>query len=1061
MKIAEISINKSVITITLTIVLIYAGFKAFQSLPRLEDPEFTIKEAIITTPYPGASASEVEEEVTNVIEKAVQELGQLKRVESTSSRGLSTVKAIIKDEYDKKGLPQVWDELRRKVNDYQTQLPPGAGPSLVNDDYGDVYGVYLAITGEGYSYAELKDYADLLKRELLLVKDVKKIVLYGVQPEAVYVEMSRTKMAALEISQLDIYNALRAKNLPADAGEIDVGKERFPINPTGEFTSEEEFGDLLVNSRSGESLVYLKDVADIRRGYTEPPKNILRYNGKPAIGLAISTVLGGNVVTMGEGIEQKVKELEPLAPLGMELEVISLQSESVTQSINGFVVNLIEAIVIVVVVLLFAMGLRSGLIIGAVLFITICGTFVFMGMWNVTLERISLGALIIALGMLVDNAIVVVDGMRIKMEQGEDAISAANEIVGQTAMPLLGATVVAVLAFAAIGTSKDSTGEYCRTLFQVILISLMFSWVTAVTITPLLCKYSLIGKKKPGKEDQKAKDPYAGKFFQIYKKLLITAINLRYMTVGIVIGIFILSLIGFGFIKTMFFPTATRPQFFVELYFPEGYRIEDTARELEATEKYLKGSEGVTNVISEIGGGDPRFLLTYVPGKASSSYAVILVSVEDYEVIDTIFQKTQTELEKLLPNTVVNVRKFLLGPGEGGKIQLRISGPDRMMLRELAGKVKEILNADPQAKAVRDEWKEKVKVVRPQLEEAQASQLGISRPEVARAFEESFSGTTTGIYRDKSTFEPQLLPIIARAPDYERMNLDTIQSLQIWSQAAGRMIPIGQVVSGFNTETENANIGRRDRVTMIKIHADPRTELPSELLARVKPEIEKALNVDVGQVTGQDFGPEDNPFQDFEHEVIPIRDSDQLPLKGLPGYYIAWGGEAEDSARANAGLQKSIPIFFALMVLIVIFLFNSVRQPLIIWLTVPLSIIGVTIGLLLFKQPFGFMALLGLLSLSGMLIKNAIVLIDQIDTEIKSGKDRYQSVVDSGVSRLNPVMMAAATTILGMVPLLQDAFFVSMAVTIMFGLLVATVLTLVVVPVLYTIFFKIPNPSRQ
>lgn len=1059
MNIAEIAIRKNVITITLTIVLIYAGFKSFQSLPRLEDPEFTIKEAIITTPYPGASASEVEEEVTNVIEKAVQELGQIKRVESTSSRGVSSVKAVIKDEYDKKSLPQVWDELRRKVNDYQAQLPPGAGPSFINDDYGDVYGVYLAITGEGYSYAELKDYADLLKRELLLVKDVKKIVLYGEQPEAVYVEMSRPKMAALEISQQEIYNALRAKNLPSDAGEIDVGKEKLPISPTGEFTSEAEFGDLLISGRGSESLIYLKDVADVRRGYREPPRNMLKYDGKPAIGLAISTVLGGNVVTMGEGIDQKVKELEPLAPLGMELEVISLQSESVTQSINGFVINLLEAIIIVVVVLLFAMGLRSGLIIGAILFITICGTFVFMGMWNITLERISLGALIIALGMLVDNAIVVVDGMKIKMEQGEDAISAAREIVGQTAVPLLGATIVAVLAFAAIGTSKDSTGEYCRSLFQVILISLMLSWVTAVTTTPLLCKYFLVGKKKPGKDDSKDKDPYAGRFFQVYKKLLTTAIKFRYVTVGAVIGIFILSLMAFGFVKTMFFPTATRPQFFVELYFPEGYRIEETAKELEAAEKYLKGIDGVTNVITEIGGGDPRFLLTYVPGKASPSFAAILINVEEYGVIDTIFQKTQDELEKLLPNAVVNVRKFLLGPGEGGKIQLRISGPDKTVLRELAGKAKDILKADPQAKAVRDEWREKVKVVRPQLEEAQASQLGISRPDVSRAFEESFSGTQTGVYRDKSTFEPQLLPIIARAPEFERMNLDTLQSLQIWSQAAGRMIPVGQVISGYNTESENANIGRRDRVTMIKVHADPRTELPSELLARVKPEIEKALNVDVGKVTGKDFGPEDNPFKDFNNDVIPIRDADQLPLKGLPGYYMAWGGEAEDSARANAGLQAKLPVFFGMMVLIVVFLFNSVRQPLIIWLTVPLSIIGVTVGLLLFKQPFGFMALLGLLSLSGMLIKNAIVLIDQIDTEIKSGKDRYQSVVDSGVSRLNPVMMAAATTILGMIPLLQDAFFVSMAVTIMFGLLVATMLTLVVVPVLYTIFFKIPNPS--
>ncbi|MEQ9618584.1 MAG: efflux RND transporter permease subunit [Deltaproteobacteria bacterium] len=1061
MKIAEFSIRKNVITISLTLVMLFVGIKSFQSLPRLEDPEFTIKEAVILTPYPGASAEEVEEEVTNVIEKAAQELGQLKRVESMSSRGLSTVKAIIKDEYDKNGLPQVWDELRRKVNDYQTQLPPGAGPSLVNDDFGDVYGGYLAISGEGYTYAELKDYADLLKRELLLVKDVKKIILYGAQTEAIYVEMSRPKMAALEISQEDIYNALRAKNLPVDAGRIDVGPEIIPISPTGEFTSEEQFGNLLISSRGSGSLVYLRDVADIRRGYIDPPKNILKYNGKPAIGLAISTVPGGNVVTMGEGIDEKVEELEPLAPLGMELEVISLQSESVTKAINGFIINLLEAVVIVIVVLLFAMGLRSGLIIGGILFLTICGTFLFMGMWNITLERISLGALIIALGMLVDNAIVVVDGMKIRMEQGLDAIGAANEVVGQTALPLLGATVVAVLAFAAIGTSKDSTGEYTRSLFQVILISLMLSWVTAVTVTPLLCKYFLIGKAKSGKGRREEKEPYSGKFFQAYKKLLIAAIKNRYVTVGLVVGIFVASLIGFGFVKTMFFPNSTRPQFFVEFYFPEGYRIENTAEDLTEAEEYLSNIQGVTDVITQVGGGDPRFLLTYVPGKSSSSYGVILASVEDYGVIDPVFQKTQNDLEGLLPNAVVNVRKFLLGPGEGGKVQLRISGPDRTVLRELAERAKEVLRSDPQAKAVRDEWKEKIKVVRPQLEEAQASLLGVSRPEVARAFEESFSGTQTGVYRDKSSFEGQLLPIIARAPDYERQNLDTIQSLLIWSTAAGKMIPAGQVISGFSTETEDANIGRRDRVTMIKIHADPRTELPSELLARVKPRIEKVLNVDVGAITGKDFGPGDNPFKDFNNEVIPIRDADQLPIKDMPGYYIAWGGEAEDSARAQAGLKAKLPVFFGLMVLIVVFLFNSVRQPLIIWLTVPLSIIGVTVGLLLFRQPFGFMALLGLLSLSGMLIKNAIVLIDQIDTEIRSGKDRYRSVVDSGVSRLNPVMMAAATTILGMVPLLQDAFFVSMAVTIMFGLLFATILTLVVVPVLYTIFFKIPTPSEK
>jgi multidrug efflux pump subunit AcrB len=1057
MNIAEFSIKKNVITISLTLVLLIAGIRSFKNLPRLEDPEFTIKEAVITTPYPGASAAEVEKEVTNVIEKAVQELGQLKREESTSSRGVSIVKATIKDQYDKNSLPQVWDELRRKVNDYQSQLPPGAGPSIVNDDYGDVYGVYLAITGEGYSYAELKDFADLLKRELLLVKDVKKIVLYGQQPETVYVEMSRPKMAALEISQEDIYNALRGKNLPVDAGRLELGPELIPINPTGEFKSEKDFEDLLISSHGGDSLVYLGDVATIRRDYKDPPSTILRYDGKPAIGLAISTVLGGNVVKMGEEIDKKLEELRPLAPLGMELEVISLQSESVVKAINNFVINLVEAVIIVIVVLLIFMGLRSGLIIGAVLFITICGTFLFMGLWNITLERISLGALIIALGMLVDNAIVVVEGIKVKVEQGADRVKAASDVVGQTALPLLGATVVAVLAFASIGTSKDSTGEYCRSLFQVILISLMLSWVTAVTTTPLLCKLFLKGKD--GAKPTGADDPYAGKIFQTYKRGLITAIRYRWVTIAIVVGVFLLSLYGFGFIKQMFFPNSTRPQFFIETYFPEGTNIKDTARGLEKAEKYLSGVDGVAHVITAVGGGDPRFLLTYVPGKPSSSYGLILVSVDDYKVIDKVYQRVQQRLDEILPNAVVNVRKFLLGPGEGGKIQLRISGPDRTVLRQLATKAKDILRADPGAKAVRDEWKEKIKVVRPQLEDAQARQLGITRPNLAKAIEESFSGTTTGVYRDKSSFENELLPIIARAPEPSRLNASSMQNIQIWSPAAQRMIPIGQVLSGFNTETEDANIGRRNRVTMIKIHADPKSELPSQLLARVKPQIEKALKVDVGKVTGSDFGPEDDPFEDFNHEVIPIRESDQLPLIGMPGYYIAWGGEAEDSARAQASLKSTIPIFIGMMVLIVIFLFNAVRQPLIIWLTVPLAIIGVTVGLLIFKQPFGFMALLGMLSLSGMLIKNAIVLIDQIDTEIREGKEKFWAVVDSGVNRMRPVMMAALTTILGMIPLLQDAFFVSMAVTIMFGLLFATMLTLIFVPVLYTIFFRIPSSA--
>ncbi|MFQ5787951.1 MAG: efflux RND transporter permease subunit, partial [Thermodesulfobacteriota bacterium] len=477
--------------------------------------------------------------------------------------------------------------------------------------------------------------------------------------------------------------------------------------------------------------------------------------------------------------------------------------------------------------------------------------------------------------------------------------------------------------------------------------------------------------------------------------------------------------------------------------------------------QYLKNIDGVTDVITQVGGGEPRFLLTYVPIPSSGSNGVILVSVDDFNNIDLIFQKVQSDLDELIPNAVINVRKFLLGPGEGGKIQLRISGSDPTLLRELSSKAKAVLRTDPGAKAIRDEWKEKVKVVRPQLAEAQARQLQISRPEVAKAIQDNFQGTQTGVYRDKSRLEAELLPIVARAPEDERATVDSLEEIQIWSPVAQRMIPLRQVITGFTTETEDANIQRRNRTLMIKIHADPKEELPSELFARVKPKIEKALNVDVEQYVGKNLGINHDPFENFNNTTIPVLDSDKIPIKDMPGYYISWGGEAEDSVSAQNSLKKTIPIFVGMMVLIVIFLFNAIRQPLIIWLTVPLAIIGVTAGLLLFKQPFGFMSLLGLLSLSGMLIKNAIVLVDQIDLEIREGKDKFWAVVDSGVSRMRPVMMAALTTILGMIPLLQDAFFVSMAVTIMCGLLFATLLTLIVVPVLYTIFFRIPSPLNS
>jgi multidrug efflux pump subunit AcrB len=694
------------------------------------------------------------------------------------------------------------------------------------------------------------------------------------------------------------------------------------------------------------------------------------------------------------------------------------------------------------------MGLRAGLIIGFILTLTIAATFVVMGYYSITLERISLGALIIALGMLVDNAIVVVDGMKVRMEQGMDGLQAAKEVVGQNGVPLLGATAVAVLAFASIGGMTNNTGEFCRALYYVILISLSLSWLTAVTSTPLIAKTFLKTGTKD-KTDAKKTDPYAGKFYQLYRSGLTAAIRFRWITMGAVLGLFVLSIVGFGYLDNLFFPPSTRPQFMVEIQFREGIHIRETEQKIAEIEKYLKKIDGVTTVAAAIGAGHPRFLVTYdVPIDVGTQYSLILVSVEDYEIIDQVFQTVQSDLEDMFPDGTINVKKFNLGPGNGGKIQLRINGPDPVELRRMADETKAIITADPDSKAIRDEWGPKVKTVRPILAEDRARRAGIDRRMASVALQSNYTGTLAGVYREGI----ELIPIYARSPAIERETVEDMADIPLITPITREKIPLLQVVDKLVTANEDSRLSRYNRRPMIKVHADARKGLPSEVLGRVKPKIEQALGVDVETYLGNVV----NLDGEYTAGTIPIKYDDIVPLKDKPGYFIAWSGEAEDSADATTQLAASIPIYFGMMILVVIFLFNAFRQPLIIWLTVPLAIIGVTAGLLIFNQPFGFMALLGVMSLAGMLIKNAIVLIDQIDMEIREGKERFQAVVDSGVSRMMPVCMAALTTIMGMIPLLQDGFFVAMAVTIMFGLGFATVLTLVFVPVLYATFFKIP-----
>ncbi|MGD9248749.1 MAG: efflux RND transporter permease subunit, partial [Desulfobacteraceae bacterium] len=900
MNIAEMAIRKRVITWTLTLLLPVLGYMAYQGLPRLEDPEFAIKQAVVLTPYPGASAREVEAEVTEKIEKAVQQLGQLKRVESYSERGLSRIKVVIKDHYDIERLPQVWDELRRKVQDHQLALPPGAGPSLVLDDFGDTYGVYFALTGGGFTMAELKGVAELLKRELTTVTDVKKVVFFGVRDETIQVEISKAKINALDITLPEIVDALAVKNQPADAGRIKIGSEFMPIAPSGLFQSADDFADLLVGSQGGK-LIYLKDVAAIHRGYEDPPQAILRVDGRPAIGIAISTVQGGNVVEMGRAVTRRVQELLPQIPLGMELVTISDQAASVVKAIDGFIINLIEAVAIVILVLLFFMGLRSGLIIGFVLVLTIATTFLVMGYFDITLERISLGALIIALGMLVDNAIVVVDGMKVRMQQGMAGLQAAKDVVGQNAVPLLGATAVAILAFAAIGGMNNDTGEYCRALYYVILISLSLSWLTAVTSTPLLVTTFLKPKKSSAAAGSTPPaDPYGGKIYKSYRRWLTTAIRYRWMTVGIVVLLFVASLVGFGFVKNQFFPPSTRPQFLIEIQLREGIHILETERKVAKIEALLKKSDGVTTVASAIGDGHPRFLLTYdVPIDTGAHYSAILVSVSDYKVIDRIYQPLQQELETLFPDGTVNVKKFNVGPGNGGKIQLRINGPDPVELRRMADRVKAVIAEDPDAKAVRHEWGAKVKTIEPVLAEDRARRAGIDRRMAAMAFQANYTGLPVGVYREGT----ELIPINVRAPAGERRTVEQMSAIPLISPVSGDKIPALQIIDELRTGFEDARLSRYNRRSMIKVHADARTGLPSDLLERVKPQIEQALGVDTQAYSGRRVAP-----AQYSAGTIPIRADDMIPLKDKPGYFIAWSGEAEDSAESTAQLGGSIPI---------------------------------------------------------------------------------------------------------------------------------------------------------
>ena len=1006
MDIARASIKRFRVILFICLLTLIGGVMAYVQIGKLEDPSFTIKTAVISAIYPGASAYEVEQEVTTRIEDAVQAMGEIKHIRSRSTPGLAIIYVDIKDEYDSSQLPQIWDKLRQKVNDAQVYMPSGA-TIIINNDFGEVYGQYYALIGDGYTMKELYDYADFLKKNLVLVDEVASVKILGEQTEGIYIEFSASRMAALGLSPLMIFASLTQQNTLYQTGNIILGDRYIRISPTSAILSVEDIGDLVIGSAGG-NLTRLREIANIRRDYVEPQSFKLKFNNRPALAIGISTVEGGNVVNMGRAVSKRLKELEEFRPVGIELNEIYMQSDQVTKSINDFIINLIESLAIVVGVLLIFMGLRSGLIIGLVLLITIAGTFIIMNYMNITLQIVSLAALIIALGSLVDNGIVVAEGMLVGVERGQSIEDAASDSVNGSQWAMLGGTFIAVMAFAPIGLSKAQAGEFLRSMFQVVAISMMLSWLAALIAAPVLGKLLL----KPSKQD---KDPYDRFLFRMYKAVLEGCLRHRFTTIIITGALFALSMYIFSGMETSFFPDANTVYYNVDLWSPEGTSIKAQEKRTQELVDYISSFPEVKNVTQFIGGGGLRFMLTYSPPENNTSYSQLMVEVKDGKFTREMITRTQNFIEQQMPGLDGFCKLFARGSGMSEKIGARFYGNDPDILRNLAKQALEIMEKDSSSQFRRNEWRERVEVIKPKIMKDQMQGLGLSRILINQAVLTATTGLTIGSFRDGD----KSLAIYAAFIPEERNNIELLSSMPVWSPSANKSVPMGTVFTGLETSFEDNIIIHRDRKRMMAAMSEVRLgDNADAMLARIKPGIEAI----------------------------------KLPT----GYELEWGGQMELSDESMAGMSVAFPPAILIMFIIMIFLFNGFRQTFIIFLSLPLILIGIVGGLWLFNMDVSFLAIVGLLSLVGMLAKNSIVLLDQVSADFQAGHDKYRAIVDDAVSRLRPVAMSALTTVLGMLPLIWDIMFGPMAVTIMAGLTVSTILTLLVIPVLTAIAYNVP-----
>lgn len=1020
MDITSVAISKNRITIILTALLVIAGLLAYGALPKAQDPGFTVRTAVVSTQFPGASPERVEQLVTDKIETKVHEMPEVDSILSDTRTGISIIKVNFKESYT--DMQPIFDDLRRKVQDIENELPEGARKPRVDDEFGDVFGSVYALYADGYTNAELKDIADEVRDRLLLEPDVAKVSIHGAREEVIFAEYDDAQLAALNLSPYSLSNLIGSINILSAGGNLLIGRERIVLEPTGNFESVEELQDSIINLPDN-SMVYLGDIVNVYREYRDPPNSQTRVNGEPGLVIAVSMREGGDIMKLGERLDVLVPEIEQRYPWGVKLEKIWFQATLVENNIDGFVTSLLQAIGIVVVVMVAFLGLRTGLVVASLIPVTMIVTFFVMQLFGITVNQISLAALIIALGLLVDNAIVIVESTLVKRAAGVGAVQAAVESGKELRYPLLISSLTTAAAFMPIALAESAVGEYTADIFYVVTIALLLSWVFAMTLVPLLTTVTLKVEKS---EDQGTGS--MGRWGDLYLSILEKALRFRAAFFAGVVAVFFASIWALGFVPTLFVAPSEDPIFTGQIEMPLGTSIEASEETIEAIDTFIhdtyyapeNGEQKIRNWMVYIGEGGPRFTLALDPPNDNPANSFLIANTMRGEDVEEVIDGLRDFLFANFPDLVHQLARLENGPPVGYPIQIRISGPDIDELYRVADGVTDSLYADPAVLSVKNTWGLKTKKLIVDVNQQRALRAGVTNNDVAYSLEAGLAGIDLSEYRE----DDKLIPITLRTVASDREDLSKLDGLSIYSRSSNTTVPLRQVAD-VSLAFEPGMIERRDRERTITLMGQLNEGFTAaDAIARLTPEL--------------DAQAADWP-DDFRYEV---------------------GGESEESEESNAAIAAKLPVALMAIVMLLVFQFNSARRPVIILATIPLGLIGVSIGLLVARSTFGFFTILGIIALSGIIINNAIVLIDRIKIEAEEfGKPPRQAVIDACLQRLRPILLTTATTVLGMMPLWWGgtAMFETMAVSMIFGLLFATLLTLLVVPVMYAVFFRVPK----